>query len=51
MCHLDKTFCSRYNTAVLGRGVCGGSGPKNAFWGGRGVCGGVVAAGWRQDVK
>jgi len=41
MCHLDKTSCSRYNIAVLGRrGVCGVSGPKTYF----GVDAGSAAA-------
>jgi len=53
MCHLDKTSCSHYNIAVLGRGAAAAQKrilrwtrglrrqrPKNAFWGGRSVCGG-----------
>jgi len=47
MCYLDKTSCSRYNTAVLGtRGL---RRPENAFWGER--SGGGVAAGWRRVTK
>jgi len=39
MCHLDKTSCSRYNTAAY-FGVDAGSAvaARNAFWGERGVC-------------
>jgi len=49
MCYLDKTSCSRYNTAVLGRGVCDGSGPKRIL-GERVGGGGGMAAGCEVTV-
>jgi len=41
MCHLDKTSCSRYNTAAyFGVDAESVAAVRNAFWGGRGVRGG-----------
>ena len=40
MCHLDKTSCSRYNTAAhFGVDAGSAAAARNAFWSERGVCG------------
>jgi len=39
MCHLDKTSCSRYNTAAHFGMDAESAAARNAFWGEREVCG------------